>query len=94
MVIVVQALVAQCENFQMKCIEIQTKRKKVHNQDPETGDNVIGNIRVFYQCCPFRKKELSAGMVTVIDSDVSLMVISVLGGMPSVLRNRSLWLRC
>ncbi|XP_034699363.1 protein NRT1/ PTR FAMILY 7.1-like [Vitis riparia] len=50
--------------------------------------NVTGNIRVFYRCCPLRKEELSAGIVTVVDSDISLMVISVLGGMPSVLRNR------
>ena len=55
---------------------------------------IIVDIQVFCQCCPFRKEELSAGIVTVVDSDVSLMVISVLGEMPSVLRFRSLWLRC
>ena len=39
----------------MRCIEERTKKKKVYNQDPEAGDNVTGNIRVFCQCCPFRK---------------------------------------
>ena len=85
-----------CEmcRFEMRYIKERTKRKKVYNQDPEAGDNVTGNIQVFCQCCPFRKEELSAGIVTVVDSDVSLMVISVLGEMPSALRFRSLWLRC
>ena len=41
--------------FEMRCIEERTKKKKVYNQDPEAGDNVTGNIRVFCQCCPFRK---------------------------------------
>ncbi|KAJ9670289.1 hypothetical protein PVL29_026684 [Vitis rotundifolia] len=65
MVVSVQALVAQCEDFKMKYIEEQTKRKKLYNQVQEAK----GNIRVFCRCRPFRKEELSAGSATVVDLD-------------------------
>ena len=52
--------------FEMKHIEERIKRKKVYNQDQETGDNVIGNIKVFCQCCPFKKEEQSTEIGTVV----------------------------
>ncbi|RVW57345.1 Kinesin-like protein KIN-14R [Vitis vinifera] len=68
MVVAVQALVAQCEDFKMKYIEEQTKRKKLYNQVQE-AKGMFCNIRVFCRCRPFRKEELSAGSATVVDLD-------------------------
>ncbi|KAJ4714582.1 Kinesin-like protein [Melia azedarach] len=63
MVIGVQALVVQCEEFKMKYSEEQAKRKELYNQIQETR----GNIRVFCRCRPLSKEEISAGCATIVD---------------------------
>ncbi|GAY38819.1 hypothetical protein CUMW_039610 [Citrus unshiu] len=67
MVIGVQALVAQCEDFKMKYSEEQAKRKELYNQIQQTR----GNIRVFCRCRPLNKVEISAGCATVVDFDAA-----------------------
>ncbi|XP_031285173.1 kinesin-like protein KIN-14R [Pistacia vera] len=67
MVTGVQALVAQCEDFKMKYVEEQAKRKELYNQIQETK----GNIRVFCRCRPQNKDDISAGCATVLDFDAA-----------------------
>lgn len=67
MVIGVQALVVQCEDFKMKYSEEQAKRKELYNQIQQSR----GNIRVFCRCRPLNKVEISAGCATVVDFDAA-----------------------